>query len=551
MTHCVLYAAKSTADVAGSIPTQLEDCRKLAEANGWTVVIEATDEGYSAFSGSRGPGLVRAKAEAARLAAEHGECHLIVQHSDRLARGDGKTATHLVEHVLWAIKANVTFASIQDSETFRNNDLLYAVVTGQRNAEDSRRKSLSVQDGKRRRAESGASTGAVAFGYEVQPKLDADGKPVMRKDKVVTERVAVPDERAAVIRVFEMAYGGHNAGAITRWLNGAQFKSKRGNTFDPSRVRDILHNRLYTGFVRHKGEWIKGEHEAFISPELFDEVQRRTKRNDPVSKSSRAGGRTRNLLSRLLFCANCGSVMYTRENAYVCKHGRLKTGVCEHPISVDRAMIEQALLNHLRQIWQGFDGWLAQQVQDRATQRDVYERAAAGLRQELAALDRDEELVNADYLGMLRDPDTKPMAAKVTASALAGLEARRTLLQGQLADTEAQAGEWSSEPSLDAELDWMQQLVTAVREMETGSRTVADMNVALCDKFDALYVVPNGAHDLTVQFIPKGAMAEMKMSASIALSQDGQAAPDKADAAWAPTGFSVGHAPQTERFTFV
>ncbi len=34
----VIYAAKSTEDKHGSIPTQIEDCRALAAREGWEVV---------------------------------------------------------------------------------------------------------------------------------------------------------------------------------------------------------------------------------------------------------------------------------------------------------------------------------------------------------------------------------------------------------------------------------------------------------------------------------------------------------------------------------
>ena len=56
-TPAVIYAAKSTEDKHGSIGTQLEDCRALAERNGFEVVGEFTDEAFSAYSGNRGPGL--------------------------------------------------------------------------------------------------------------------------------------------------------------------------------------------------------------------------------------------------------------------------------------------------------------------------------------------------------------------------------------------------------------------------------------------------------------------------------------------------------------
>jgi hypothetical protein len=65
----VIYGAKSTDDVRGSIPTQLQDCRdaigKLGERR---VVGEFKDEAVSAFNSSRGRGLedaLRCAAEAA------------------------------------------------------------------------------------------------------------------------------------------------------------------------------------------------------------------------------------------------------------------------------------------------------------------------------------------------------------------------------------------------------------------------------------------------------------------------------------------------------
>src|ERR1700759_687505 len=109
----VIYAAKSTADKLGSIPTPLADGHRLAEARGLEAVAEFQDEAASAYHGDRGPGLAGAMAECERLAAEHGTCALIVQHSDRLARGDAKQARHLIEIVLWAIKTDVQLLSVQ------------------------------------------------------------------------------------------------------------------------------------------------------------------------------------------------------------------------------------------------------------------------------------------------------------------------------------------------------------------------------------------------------------------------------------------------------
>ena len=83
MIPAVIYAAKSTEDKHGSIPTQLEDCRELAKREGWEVVGEFSDEAFSAYHGNRGPGLLQAKRRAVELAAEHGRCILVAQDADR------------------------------------------------------------------------------------------------------------------------------------------------------------------------------------------------------------------------------------------------------------------------------------------------------------------------------------------------------------------------------------------------------------------------------------------------------------------------------------
>jgi hypothetical protein len=104
---CILYAAKSTEDPRGSIPDQLRECRAGIERESSRAVAgEYTDEAVSAFTRSRGPGLVEAMRHAEELAQE-GAVELWAQHSDRLARGDGRSARHAVEIALWALKRDV------------------------------------------------------------------------------------------------------------------------------------------------------------------------------------------------------------------------------------------------------------------------------------------------------------------------------------------------------------------------------------------------------------------------------------------------------------
>lgn len=147
----VIYAAKSTEDERGSIGTQLTDCRAMAGREGWRVTHELTDEGFSAFSGNRGPALEAAKEAVIAAAAEQGEAVLLAQHSDRVSRGAGdrpNAADHLVEVVASLRRQGVTLRTVQD-DFFGDPriGLMMAAMMGQRNTEDSARKSAAVASG--------------------------------------------------------------------------------------------------------------------------------------------------------------------------------------------------------------------------------------------------------------------------------------------------------------------------------------------------------------------------------------------------------------------
>jgi DNA invertase Pin-like site-specific DNA recombinase len=202
---CVIYAAKSTEDGRGSIPGQLDECREAVEsAGGRKIVGEYSDEAFSAFIGSRGPGLAEAMRHAQELAPDR-TVELWAQHSDRLARGDGRSARHAVEVALWALKNDVRVRTIQDPETFR--DLLYAVVTGQRNHEDSRRKGLASAAGRRRAVERGDYTGAKSDGYMRVVEVDASGAVKKRLD-------VDPARRPLIEMIFRMALRGEGFRAL-------------------------------------------------------------------------------------------------------------------------------------------------------------------------------------------------------------------------------------------------------------------------------------------------------------------------------------------------
>jgi len=347
---CVIYAAKSTEDKRGSIPEQLRECRESIESDPRRrFVDEYKDEAFSAYRRDRGPGLRDATQHAEDLAAEHGVAELWAQHSDRIARGDGKAAKHTVEIALWALKHDVRVRTLQDPDTFR--DLLYAVVTGQRNNEDSKRKAIATQAGRKRAIARGQFVAHLPDGYKLHRELDQNGE--LRKRMVID-----PERRALFELIFRLALRGRSCGQIVRTLNdrGWQTKpAKRGDRprpFDVTKVYDLLHNPRYAALATYHGEVLaRGHWPAYISERQHERIKARLAR-----PRERHGNRPLDayLLKGLARCGRCGAVLRicsrrplpngSRSRAYVCASHRDHRGSAQCDAPPLDAHVAEAML---------------------------------------------------------------------------------------------------------------------------------------------------------------------------------------------------------------
>jgi DNA invertase Pin-like site-specific DNA recombinase len=348
-TPAVIYAAKSTTDLKASIPNQIKEGRALAADEDRDVVATFKDEKKSGYSQDRGPGLIAAREEAERLVAEHGECALIIQHSDRLARGDGRQAAHLVEYALWAMKSGVIIRSIQDPETFAQDDLIYPVLTGHRNHEDSKRKSAACKAGLReRRAEGKWGGGPRPYGYTY--------------DRVSEMLLPLEVEVAVVRRIFEEYMAGASLTAIAKSLEADHVSPRRGRHWRSSTISQVLSNPVYIGKMRHFDEVHDGTHEAVIKEKTWQQVQ-------VMLDSRRKGGKGRppknrqHLLHGGLLRCECGGTMICRTDRhaqkYVCerRHGRI--GNCTAP-TLPREVVDSAIYAYFEQVGLDVDATRAQ-----------------------------------------------------------------------------------------------------------------------------------------------------------------------------------------------
>jgi site-specific DNA recombinase len=479
ITPAVIYAAKSTDDPRGSIQTQITDCEAMARRDGWTVAATYSDEAASAYHGNRGDGLAQATDHAARLAAEHSESMLVVQHTDRLARGDGVAAQHLVEVLLWARKAGVRVRSVQDDSTGEN--LLMAAMMGERNFEDSKRKAAATAAGKRRAAERGESTGSVPDGYLIE--RTASGM-------TVTRAVVMCLERQPVYRLlWDMAIDGATVNEIVRELAARGYRTAprraRPRAFDATRVGKALVNPFYAGLVVSRGEIIgPGNWPAYVEPAVWHRLrqergERARHRPQPVGRPP-AG-----LLARLVRC-ECGAAMVqqrsgprkdgSRRRTYTCVGHMHGAGACDvRPFDADQ--VERMVLGGLDGLLGDAGAWADALLAGRAAERARLVAMVEAAERETTECERAIERLIGKYDAAVAVDDAAESDLAKRAWTARRETARRAELRRQAAVNALAAAE--SEPDGDADVALARMWEALSGELDAVKQETAALNAAL------------------------------------------------------------------------
>jgi len=299
----VIYARQSE-DIAEGIDRQLTRCRSLASARGWDVVVEYTDNDTSA-SKRRGKGT-----QWARMLGE------------------------LREGV-----AGVVIAVDLDRLLRDTRDLFEVIDTGARVLTVDGEIDLTTADGEFR-----ATMLAGIARFEVRRKSErqlranvsriAAGRPVPGRRRYGFETDgATPREAEAVVvrRMFDHISAGGSLRSLARAITAEGVDPSPGTEWSNRRVRDILMNETYAGYVRHLGKAHKSEH---VTPIVSDAqaTEVRAILRDP-GRSTTPGTVPSHLLTGIATCGVCGGTLaYMR--AYTCK-----AGVGGHP-SIRDVIIE-------------------------------------------------------------------------------------------------------------------------------------------------------------------------------------------------------------------
>ncbi|MBO6936763.1 MAG: recombinase family protein [Deltaproteobacteria bacterium] len=227
--------------------------------------------------------------------------------------------------------------------------------------------------GMKGQAKRGKPTGLLPYGFVNDKTLDERGE-------VIDQEVVIDAERAAVVvRIFQLKAQGLTYGRIAALLNEDGVTPPRGNGsrrrpgWVASGIRAILKNEKYIGVwrwnvrrfvkvpgtnkrvarMRPQSEHVVETYEErrIVPQDLWDQVQEQFRRNDKVygaKPGDRRGRPSQYLLSGLLFCGACGSVLTvhggSKGRRYYRCDARAKRGTCDVKISIRESLVRERVL---------------------------------------------------------------------------------------------------------------------------------------------------------------------------------------------------------------
>lgn len=257
---CALYARVSTdrqAEKDLSIPAQLRLMREFADTQGWAIVDESVEPGFTATNANR-PALQRLLG---RIQSGELKVDIVLAHKiNRLSRSVDDYAPirrALREH---GVRLLYVQERVDDSPAGRLMENLMVSV-----AEfESANLSTETKKGMRERVLQGGWPHRPPRGYVM----------VRRSGDQRSQCEVHPREGPLMARAFELyATGRLSIQTIAKELASSNVVSSAGTHLSHSYVRKVLANPFYMGRIRWQGLDVQGNHRALVTPDLFGRVQ--------------------------------------------------------------------------------------------------------------------------------------------------------------------------------------------------------------------------------------------------------------------------------------
>lgn len=268
------------------IARQEQDCRALAEREGWEVVAVHVDNDLSAYSGRARPGY-----QALLDDVKAGTVDAIVAwHPDRLHRSPVDLEEFIALIDATGVQVRTVTAGTVDLSTASGR--MTARVVGAVARHESEQKSERIRRKMRELAEAGKSNGGPrTFGYE-------PGHREVREAEAVLVREAA-----------RRALAGDSLTSIARDWNERGIPTVRGaDGWTYQALRRMITSPRHAGLRSHRGR-IVGEAEwpAIIDRDTYDQLVHRLRPGAaPVSRVRKR------LLTGLAVCGRCGTRLYSK-----------------------------------------------------------------------------------------------------------------------------------------------------------------------------------------------------------------------------------------------
>jgi DNA invertase Pin-like site-specific DNA recombinase len=303
---------------SASIKTQREILYQYAASHGFLVAGEYVDDGFSGTNYDR-PEFQRMcrDIEAGRV-----QC-IATKDMSRLGRNSARTTDLLEEYFPAHQVRYIAVSEGYDSQHMTGGMAMTAPLMMVMNEMYARDTSCKIRSAFQSKMESGQYIGHYApYGYQKDPEN--------KNHLVIDYQVA-----GIVAEMFRAASLGVSPGQIAKGLNEKAVptpsmyrQEKSGSPVTPHQwtshgVCKLLKNPVYQGdlaqgrttkisfkskdvLVRPPEEWtvVRGTHEAIVSQDLFQQVQRRV-----IRRKNHPSGGFQNVFSGIAFCADCGRNM--------------------------------------------------------------------------------------------------------------------------------------------------------------------------------------------------------------------------------------------------
>jgi site-specific DNA recombinase len=278
-----IYSRVSTQEQARegySIGEQVERLKAFCKAKNWRAVKEYTDAGFSGGNINR-PALQELIMDVKSGLIER----VVVFKLDRLSRSQ-KDTLELIEDVF--LSNGCDFVSMNEnfdtSSPFGKAMIGILAVFAQLEREQIKER---VTIGREARTKDG--------------KWHGGGVPPIGYDYVNGELVINDYEAMQIREAYKLYLSGYNYTEIADLLNKKGYSHKYGK-WSLNRLRFLLPNNIYIGYVKFAGESYKGIHEPLIDEETFHKtvalINKNTYRKKPSSPKT--------LLTGKLYCEKCG-----------------------------------------------------------------------------------------------------------------------------------------------------------------------------------------------------------------------------------------------------